>query len=183
MSEINPTEYELKTGERLVIRTAVPDDAEVLLENTRMILVEGLFYIREADEFEISVEEEREWIQQRLDNPAQIIIVAEVGGSIVGMLNLKNRDRRKLAHVGSVGIMILPEFRKKGVGTALLKSAICWAKENPVIEKITLGVFATNETAISLYEKMGFEQEGREIQAIKTADGKYVDTILMYRFV
>jgi RimJ/RimL family protein N-acetyltransferase len=183
MSEITPTEHELKTGERLVIRTAVPDDAEALLENTRMILGEGLFYIREADEFEMSVEEEREWIQQRLDNPAQIIIVAEVGGFIVGMLDLKNRDRRKLAHVGSLGIMILPEFRNKGVGTALLKSVIKWAEENPVIEKITLGVFATNETAISLYEKMGFEQEGREIRAIKTADGTYVDTILMYRFV
>lgn len=69
------------------------------------------------------------------------------------------------------------------IGTALLQSVIDWAKENPVIEKVALGVLATNQPAIGLYKKMGFLQEGREIRAVKIADGKYVDMILMYSFV
>jgi hypothetical protein len=32
MSEIEPKEYELKTGEKFIVRTAVPDDAQALLE-------------------------------------------------------------------------------------------------------------------------------------------------------
>jgi len=71
----------------------------------------------------------------------------------------------------------------EGVGTALLKSLIGWAKENHVIEKVTLEVFVTNEAAIRLYRKMGFLEEGRRVRHVKIADGKYVDVIVMYVFV
>ena len=183
MSEIAPKEYKLKTGEKVIIRTAVLDDAKDLLENAHIILAEDLFNIRTIDEFEMTVEKECEWIRQHIDHPAQIVIVAEVGGSMVGMLNFKNDPHKRLTHVGSLSMSVRPEFRRKGVGTALLQSVIDWAKENPVIEKVAFGVFATNQPAIGLYKKMGFLQEGREIRAVKIADGKYVDMILMYSFV
>ena len=52
-----------------------------------------------------------------------------------------------------------------------------------MIEKVALSVFATNQLAIGLYKKMGFLEEGCRIREIRIADEKYVDDILMYRFV
>ena len=42
MSRTEPKEYELKNGEKLVIRTTVPDDAGALLEYAHVIFGRGL---------------------------------------------------------------------------------------------------------------------------------------------
>ena len=57
-----------------------------------------------------------------------------------------------------------------------------WAEAHPVIEKLCLAVFATNEPAIGLYRKLGFVEEGRRPREVKLAPNQYVDDICMYRF-
>ncbi len=183
MSKIAAREYKLKTGEKVVIRTAVLDDAPAILEHARIILAEDLYNVSMLDEFQKTIVEEKQWIQEHINHPCQIILVAELGGSIVGMLGFENGSRKRLAHQGAMHMSVRPEFRRKGIGIALLQSLVDWAEENPVIEKVTLAVFATNRPAIDLYKKMGFLEEGRRVRGIKIADGKYVDDILMYRFV
>jgi RimJ/RimL family protein N-acetyltransferase len=73
--------------------------------------------------------------------------------------------------------------RGRGVGTALLQCFIEWAEANPLTEKVGLGVFARNETAIRLYRKFGFLEEGRQPKEVKMRPNEYEDVILMYRFV
>jgi RimJ/RimL family protein N-acetyltransferase len=69
-----------------------------------------------------------------------------------------------------------------GIGRALIQALLDWAAGDPLIEKVTLAVFSTNEHAIALYQTMGFEVEGRCPGDMKI-NGEYVDSILMYRFV
>jgi RimJ/RimL family protein N-acetyltransferase len=183
MAAIAPEQHTLKTGEKVIIRTAAPDDAQAILEHAHIILAEDLYNIRTLEEFKMTVEAEREWIQQHIDGPGKIILVAELAGAIVGMLGFENSSRNRLAHRGTAHMSVLPEHRRKGIAAALLKSLIEWAQKNPVIEKLKLAVFATNQPAVSLYRKMGFAEEGRRMKEIKIAEGKYVDEILMYRFV
>ena len=183
MGQIKPKEYELRTGEKLIIRTAVPDDAKALLEYAHVIFTEDLYNITTLDEFKKTVEEEREWIQSHYDKPAHLTLTAEANGPLVGFLSFENGSRKRLAHQGTLHMGVLPQFRNKGIGTVLLKSLLGWAKENPVIEKLALEVFAANQPAIGLYKKLGFLEEGRRLRHVKIADGKYIDVILMYRFV
>jgi len=183
MSKIEPQEYELKNGEKLVIRTAVPDDARALLEYAHVIFAEDLYNVTTPGEFEKSVEEESKWIQEHYDKPAHLALTAEVSGSLAGLLSFENGSRKRLQHHGTLHMSVHPRFRTEGVGTALVQSLIGWAKENHVIEKVTLEVFVTNEAAIRLYGKMGFLEEGRRVRHVKIADGKYVDVIVMYVFV
>ena len=70
-------------------------------------------------------------------------------------------------------------FPGQGVGSALLSAAIDWAKldSNP-IEKVELGVYEGNSPGQSLYQKMGFTQEGIVSKAAKI-DGQFVDEISM----
>jgi RimJ/RimL family protein N-acetyltransferase len=99
------------------------------------------------------------------------------------MLDVENGIRKRVNHVGFMHLNVHPKFRRLGIATAMMKAAIAWAKKNPVIEKITLEVFGTNRPAIRLYEKMGFRREGKKVKEIKLEDGRYVDVILMARFV
>ena len=57
-------------------------------------------------------------------------------------------------------VAVLPEFRNKGIATALLKSVFD-LKEETGLEFISLEVRPSNKNAISLYEKMGFVIEGK----------------------
>jgi RimJ/RimL family protein N-acetyltransferase len=66
---------------------------------------------------------------------------------------------------------------------ALLQCFIEWGEANPLIEKVGLGVFASNEAAIQLYRKFGFVEEGRQPKEVKMGPNEYEDVILMYRFV
>jgi RimJ/RimL family protein N-acetyltransferase len=183
MSKTGPKEYKLTTGETVIIRTAVPDDAQALLEYVHVIFVEDLYNVTTLDEFKKTVEEERKWLKAHYDEPAHIALVAEVNGSLVGFLGFENGSRKRLAHQGTLHMSVQPQFRGKGIGTALLQSLIDWAEENPTIEKLCLVVFATNKPAIGLYKKLGFLEEGHRVRQVKIADGKYVDVILMYKFV
>ncbi len=49
---------------------------------------------------------------------------------------------------------VAQEYRNLGVGRALLKILLNWAKDNPIIEKVYLEVFAKNTAAIALYKKV-----------------------------
>jgi len=65
----------------------------------------------------------------------------------------------------------------------MLEKLLKWAERDPYIEKISLGVFSINESAIGLYKKMGFLEEGRKINEIKLHDKQYIDDVLMYKMV
>lgn len=72
---------------------------------------------------------------------------------------------------------------KPVIGKLLMKGILDWAELNPLIEKVSLGVFSTNERAIALYEKMGFTEEGRKVKEFKMENGSYIDDVLICKFV
>ncbi len=66
-------------------------------------------------------------------------------------------------------------------GKFWLMDSYNWGSANPINKKISLAVFSTNKNAIALYKKLGFKQEGRCPRDMIIA-GKYVDSILMYKY-
>jgi UDP-4-amino-4,6-dideoxy-N-acetyl-beta-L-altrosamine N-acetyltransferase len=59
-----------------------------------------------------------------------------------------------------VGFCLSPEMQGKGYGEFLVKKIIDYAIKKLNLHRICLEVFVTNERAIKLYEKCGFEKEG-----------------------
>lgn len=57
-------------------------------------------------------------------------------------------------------IAVFPEFRQKGVGTALLNRVFSLASDIG-LSFVSLEVRVSNQNAISLYEKLGFKTEGK----------------------
>jgi ribosomal protein S18 acetylase RimI-like enzyme len=80
------------------------------------------------------------------------IYIAEVGESIIGKVNLQ-----RTGDLGAIyGLGVLPEFRGRGLGRAILLSAVETFKADGY-EKVMLQVEAMNDTALSLYLSCGFE--------------------------
>jgi RimJ/RimL family protein N-acetyltransferase len=183
MASIQPKICTARTGRVFTIRTAQPKDAGPLLAYIRPVAEETEFFILEPDEFPPTVEQEQQWVQEHLDSPGKLLLLAEVAGTIIGTVNFENGPHRRIAHRGSLGIAVVEQWRGRGVGTALLEALLEWATANPLIEKVGLEVFATNQTAIRLYKRLGFVEEGLRPKDIKVRPGRYVDTVAMCRFV
>ena len=91
-------------------------------------------------------------------------------GAFVGSYHLKPNGYGRAAHVANGGYFVVPEWRGKGAGQALVRHSMGWAQ--------TLGfdalqfnfVFESNP-ARSLYERLGFQQVGRVPEVI---DGEAV---------
>ena len=68
------------------------------------------------------------------------------------------------------------------MGKNLLAESIAWADANG-IQKITLNVLETNDKAVTLYQKLGFEIEGILKNDKTLSDGNFYNTIVMGRFM
>lgn len=163
----------------VTIREAQPSDAGALLAFVRQTLAEpGLDIAVRPDEFDLSVEEEERILADCVASENSIMLLAEVGSSIVGQLGLRGSRRRALRHAAELGMMVSREWRDQGVGTALMERAITWAKASGVLKRIELKVYTRNQRAIHLYQKFGFQVEGRRQRAV-WQDGEWVDDHLM----
>ena len=89
------------------------------------------------------------------------------GGDVYVAVALCGEDRAGYGEVRTVAgeaqiynIAVAPEFRRAGVGEALLRHMIARAEEDGC-SLVTLEVRAGNEAAMELYRKLGFREVGR----------------------
>lgn len=164
------------------IRNTTPDDAAAIIAIRRAVTLEGDCTLVEPDEMTLDEASERATIDSYILNKGWHHLVAEVDGKVVGYIEFRNGSLRRIAHSGSLSIYLDRAFRGTGIGSMLMERLLAWAEANPIIEKVTLAVFSTNERAIALYTKFGFVEEGRCPRDMKIGEA-YVDSVLMYRFV
>lgn len=89
------------------------------------------------------------------ENKMAIYRVARLNGKIIGYAGLWHIINE--GHITNVAV--LDEYRRQGVGDALVKEFIDIAKQKEMIG-ITLEVKVTNTGAQKLYTKYGFKPEG-----------------------
>ena len=109
-------------------------------------------------------------------------IVAEENGKVIGHAFLDPMPLQALSHVFRLTIIVHPGFHSRGIGNALMKELMNWAKQAPSLRKIELLVRASNERAIRLYAKLGFVEEGRFKDRVRLPDGSFGDDIAMAWF-
>ncbi|MEM3627575.1 MAG: ribosomal protein S18-alanine N-acetyltransferase [Candidatus Bathyarchaeia archaeon] len=104
----------------------------------------------------------------------EAFIVAEENGEVVGYimcrieLGLSNFGFSGLIKKGHiVSVAVLPQYRRKGIGQALIKKAM-EGMQTYNAKQCFLEVRVTNTPAINLYKKLGFE-------ITRTINGYYSD--------
>ena len=77
-----------------------------------------------------------------------------------------------------IGMLVVSEWRGRGVGRELLTAGIQWAKQHGA-HKMTLQVWPHNAAARALYAKFGFEEEGYLRRHWRRNNGEVWDSIVM----
>ncbi|MEG7843446.1 GNAT family N-acetyltransferase [Bacillus mobilis] len=169
-------------GLTYTIRSASETDAEQLSEIRVQIDGETENMDREAGEGFIDKKGFQKIIKTDREEIKNLFLVAEVHNRIVGFSRCEGSNLKRLTHKVEFGVCILKEFWGYGMGKSLLQQSIQWADENEV-KKISLQVLETNEKAIQLYKKLGFEVEGILKNDKRLSDGKYYNTVVMGRCI
>lgn len=107
-------------------------------------------------------------------------LVAELEGRVVGMLSLHVETIPRRRHCAGIGMAVHDQFQRRGVGSALLHTAIALADDWLAVRRIELTVFVDNVAAVRLYERHGFEIEGTA-RDFAFRDGTFVDAYTMAR--
>lgn len=123
-----------------------------------------------------SLERSLAWVTPHLKKHAAFFVAVHEG-QIVGWCDISPMSGLWFTHRGTLGMGVLPAYRGQAIGRAMLSAAIEHAVGTG-IERIEAEVFASNLSALILYERFGFTLEGRLRKARKTAAG-YEDLILM----
>jgi ribosomal protein S18 acetylase RimI-like enzyme len=122
------------------------------------------------------------WIRGHTQE-GRLMLVAEVDGRAAGFAAASAGPSPTLSHVAQLSLFVSAACRRQGIGRQLLDGLIQWAARSPGIDKLQLAVQASNKTAIGLYRRCGFRQEGRLRGQVRRADGTRVDQLLMARGV
>ncbi len=163
----------------LVIRPVELTDAAALLAYIQDLAAEpDIDILLEPGEIQFTVEQEAEFLAGYLQADNSLFLVALRDGTIVGSLSLDGGRFRALRHVVTLGISVSREHRNQGIGRALLAAAIAWCRESGIVQRVELQVMVGNVRAIHLYQRFGFEFEGRRRDAVRRL-GQSRDTHLM----
>ena len=102
-----------------------------------------------------------EYVRSFMTDGSSGLIVAELGGDVVGFLTVKRMSSQDLPFFRKAEYALLDwcvvdaDHRRRGIGTALFHAARRWAQERG-LRSIQLMVWADNKAARELYAKFGF---------------------------
>lgn len=95
-----------------------------------------------------------------------------IGITVLKDINLINRSAETAIYIGD------PESRGKGLSTEAIHLTMCFAFKQLGLNRLWLRVRSDNTTAIKLYHRVGFTQEGTLRQCI-FKNGRYYDVFVL----
>jgi GNAT superfamily N-acetyltransferase len=168
-----PSTVELAGARRVLLRPARPEDAADLVEIERQVIEEN---VANVDDRGHSTEEMRDRIAA--SDPAGLWLVGESAGRVAGSLRLLPPGPSFLRHIRNLYIDVDREWRGRGLGAALIRAGVSWARTHGV-ELLALSVLDSNPRALTLYQRLGFEVTGHTPRLVKRPDGSCSDDTQM----
>ncbi len=139
----------------VAIRIIDEKDTEDFHRALSSVVNEGKFLLTQTPP---SLSDTAEFIRNNIDTKSAQY-VAELNGDIIGWADILPRDLPVMRHVGLLGMGVVAVHRGKGIGSELLEKTLTHAFDSG-LKRIELEVYASNASAIKLYQKFGFELEG-----------------------
>lgn len=182
MADFLPKHLKTKSGKALYLREVKRKDATTLIQHINIVASETPYLTYGQGDFNPTLSQEEDFISKLQESPNQIGIVAEVDQEIIGLLTVKASQKPRIQHIGEFGISIQKKCWGEGIGAHLLQAMLEWADKNELIKKINLMVLTHNTSAIHLYKKLGFEEEGCMRRA-SYQDGQFYDAYHMGKLI
>ena len=133
-------------NKNFIVRQAVISDAK------------DIYYINKTSlGYDYDLEKQKAKIQAVLNDSTQVIFVAETNNKVVGYIHLVNYDVIYADNFKNcLGLAVDNDYKRNGIGSALLNQAEIWAKENGAAG-IRLCSGVEREKAHQFYQSQGYE--------------------------
>ena len=160
---------------RVMLTTLTSADSQILwrwINNRQEVLLNAPYK-------PISVSQHQAWLE-KIHNSNDLVIFGIrlnktqklIGTCQLHSIHYIHRSAELQIRVGE------PAYRGDGYGTEAVELLLDFAFKDLNLQRVYLHVFKNNESALRLYEKLGFVREG-VLRKAAHIDGKYVDVIVM----
>ena len=150
-----PKEIALRDDARVVLRPMIPEDAEGLWSFLRELPeIDKAHFHENVDQREVV----ERWAKS-IDYDAALPILAIRGDRVLGSVTLYRNKTGWKQRVGIVRILIAPDHRHLGLGTAMIRE-IRHLGEKFALNYLLAEVIEEQQAAVRALERMGFEKTG-----------------------
>lgn len=102
-----------------------------------------------------------------LDLPREAVFVAQVEQEVVGYIHAEKYNTLYFeSMVNLLGLAVLADYRRQGIGKTLLSQAESWAREQG-IRLVRLNSGASRKGAHAFYRAMGYKDEKEQLRFLK----------------
>lgn len=169
----------LKNGVECCLRNGVESDGQAVFDNFNLTHGETDYLLNYPDENAFDVMQESQFLKEKTESKNEIQIVAVVDNVVVGTAGIGAIGAKyKVRHRAEFGISVAKEFWGLGIGQALTTACIACARAAGYIQ-LELNVVAENTRAISMYEKNGFVEYGRNPKGFHSRMAGFQEVVYM----
>ncbi len=169
----------LKNGMQCCLRNGIESDGQAVLDNFNLTHEETDYLLSYPDENSFDAAQEGQFLKEKSESKNEIEIIAVVDGAVVGTAGIEAiGSKYKVRHRAEFGISVAREFWGVGIGQALTAACIECARTAGYIQ-LELSVAADNTRALSMYEKAGFVEYGRNPKGFNSRIVGFQEVIYM----
>ena len=167
----------LPDGLRVVLRPLTPKDKDALITLFRGLPTEETQYFRSniADPTVVT-----RWVEEP-DYANVFPLVAVVGDRIVGNSTL-HLGKGFTRHTAEIRIFLAKEFRRHGIGAAMIKSQLEIARRLG-LHQVICEVVESRPQVIHAFERLGFERQFAFKDLFMTPEGETLDMIVLVNYL
>lgn len=137
--------------------------------------------IRAGETYTLPQDMSREQALAYWSSPEKAVFVAEENGEILGTYFLRANQAGGGAHVANCGYMTAIAASGRGVASAMCAHSLDYARAQGFRAVQFNFVVSSNERALRLWQRFGFEIVGRLPEAFLHPRLGYVDAFVMFR--
>ncbi len=169
-----PKDIKLKDGSKCKLRPLRKDDEKTFHAFFQAVPEpERMFIKHRVTDPEVI----RDWCQ-KIDLGRNLPLLAVMDGKIVGDATLHQQLGGWKRHIGRVSVLVLPQYRGRGLARALVSEIVGIAR-NLGLEKVEAEFIGGQEAAIKMFALMGFSNLLRLEDYVKDMQAISHDYVLM----
>ena len=167
-------ECKLKDGTVVLLRPLVTEDRKGLIDFFQSLPEELRLYLRhDVTDREII----KSWTEN-IDYSRVFPVLALDGERIVGDVSLHRIPFGWKHHIGTIRVVVAPDYQDKGLGTLLIHEIVELAAEFG-LEKLWAELPLNYPAAISVFRKAGFSSKAVVEGLVKDLRGRNTDVVIM----
>ena len=173
MAERYPRTVPIDQGEAVLAAMTPADESDLLGFARRLPVHDLLFLRRDITHPKVMAA----WVAE-LESGGIVSLVARQAGVIVGCSAVVRDELSFSPHVGELRVLVAPEVRDRGLGRLLIQESFLVALDLG-IEKLVAQMTVDQQSAVGVFEELGFKPEALLKDHVRSPDGTKHDLVVL----